>query len=312
MSTNDIHYAGPSTDSDEDRPGHDHPAENTDVASADGPVLLPADAPEATDGSPTAADDAPVTIHDRDENDSTDGDVGSDDVRGDDVRGDDIRGDSVEGGDDWADSVDSPAPASAADTVVEGDPVTDPEARADRYDADNQDLAAEPVSEPDAIGPETETGALKDPVADQTFSDDGSTGDTVPGSAGDPFTGDTFTDTSSDSPADPSSLSSAEDDASAGETSVVPVIATGSVEDGDPAAPGAPASPAETAATGASTVDWRELQGKFVDDPESAVKEAGAKVEQALSELRSRIESGDTESLRTAFRRYRDLHADLS
>ncbi len=75
--------------------------------------------------------------------------------------------------------------------------------------------------------------------------------------------------------------------------------ATGSVAAAD--------SPAST-----STVDWRELQGRFVDDPQAAVKEAGALVEQALSDLRASSESGSTEDLRTAFRRYRDLHAGLS
>ena len=49
-----------------------------------------------------------------------------------------------------------------------------------------------------------------------------------------------------------------------------------------------------------------------MDDPQAAVKEAGAKVEQALSDLRARIETGSTEDLRTAFRRYRELHAGLS
>jgi len=56
---------------------------------------------------------------------------------------------------------------------------------------------------------------------------------------------------------------------------------------------------------------WHDLQGRFVDDPESAVREAGALVEQDLATLRSRLETGDTENLRTAFRRYRDLHASL-
>jgi hypothetical protein len=58
--------------------------------------------------------------------------------------------------------------------------------------------------------------------------------------------------------------------------------------------------------------DWHELQGRFVDDPAAAVREAGNRVEKALAELRSRVEAGSTEDLRTAFRRYRDLHASLS
>jgi len=62
----------------------------------------------------------------------------------------------------------------------------------------------------------------------------------------------------------------------------------------------------------AAGTDWRELQGRFVDDPEAAVREAGVLVEQELAALRSRLETGDTENLRTAFRRYRDLHSALN
>jgi hypothetical protein len=65
------------------------------------------------------------------------------------------------------------------------------------------------------------------------------------------------------------------------------------------------------ATSSSSHADWLELQGRFVDDPEGAVREAGALVETALAELRSRIETGSTEDLRTAFRRYRELHTGL-
>jgi hypothetical protein len=64
-------------------------------------------------------------------------------------------------------------------------------------------------------------------------------------------------------------------------------------------------------AVAAVATDWQELQGKFVDDPAAAVQEAGGKVEQALAELRAKVETGSTEDLRTAFRRYRDLFASL-
>lgn len=70
--------------------------------------------------------------------------------------------------------------------------------------------------------------------------------------------------------------------------------------------------PAPAASTGGPDADWHELQGRFVDDPEAAVREAGALVEKAFSELRARSESGSTEDLRTAFRRYRDLYANLT
>jgi hypothetical protein len=107
-----------------------------------------------------------------------------------------------------------------------------------------------------SVGPDTESGALKDPVPDGAFT--------------------------------------------AGETTVVPVID--------------PATSSSGSATPASSPepDWRELQGRFVDDPQAAVREAGALVEKALADLRTRSESGSTEDLRTAFRRYRDLHAGLS
>jgi hypothetical protein len=80
------------------------------------------------------------------------------------------------------------------------------------------------------------------------------------------------------------------------------------------ATPADPTVSAGTATAGPSGTDdsWHDLQGRFVDDPEAVVKEAGALVEQDLATLRGRLESGDTENLRTAFRRYRDLHASLS
>jgi len=56
---------------------------------------------------------------------------------------------------------------------------------------------------------------------------------------------------------------------------------------------------------------WRELQSRFVDDPAAAVREAGALVERALADLRGCMETADTENLRTAFRKYRDLHSTL-
>jgi len=98
------------------------------------------------------------------------------------------------------------------------------------------------------VGPDTETGALKDPVPDGTFDSDAASG--TSGSA------------------------------------------SGAAE--------------------SSSASWQDLQGRFVDDPQAAVREAGALVEKAFNDLRSRSESGDTEDLRTAFRRYRELYNQLS
>jgi len=185
----------------------------TDDPTVDGtPVQLPEDSgPEPTpDDRDTAGDSAPVTIEDGDQSSAfTSSD--STDLRTDDT---DPRADSPDLGTD--------------------DPRTD-------------DVSNRTESTDLSVGPDTETGALKDPVPDGAFS----------------------TDTSA-----------------------------------------TPSSPAG----GASSLDadWRDLQGRFVDDPEATVREAGALVEKALSELRTRTESGSTEDLRTAFRRYRDLYTSLS
>ena len=56
---------------------------------------------------------------------------------------------------------------------------------------------------------------------------------------------------------------------------------------------------------------WLTLQGKFVDDPAAAVQEAADRVEKQLADVRSGLSSADTEGLRTAFRRYRELSDSL-
>ena len=56
---------------------------------------------------------------------------------------------------------------------------------------------------------------------------------------------------------------------------------------------------------------WLALQGTFVDDPAQAVREAGDRVEQQLRDFRSHLDSADTEQLRTAFKRFRDLSNSL-
>ena len=57
--------------------------------------------------------------------------------------------------------------------------------------------------------------------------------------------------------------------------------------------------------------EWRDLQAKFVDDPEATVAEAAALIERDLAGLRSKLAGGSTEDLRNAFKRYRGLHESL-
>jgi hypothetical protein len=100
--------------------------------------------------------------------------------------------------------------------------------------------------------------------------------------------------------ADPSVTALSSDSA---EPTVGPETESGALKD--------PVPDAAFTASAATHSDWLELQGRFVDDPQGAVRDAGALVEAALAELRSRIETGSTEDLRTAFRRYRELHLSL-
>ncbi|GAB6900477.1 chromosomal replication initiator protein DnaA [Kineosporia succinea] len=60
-----------------------------------------------------------------------------------------------------------------------------------------------------------------------------------------------------------------------------------------------------------SDEEWRELQARFVDDPESTVAEAATLIERDLAGLRSKLAGGSTEDLRNAFKRYRGLHESL-
>jgi hypothetical protein len=59
---------------------------------------------------------------------------------------------------------------------------------------------------------------------------------------------------------------------------------------------------------------WREVQSSFVDEPQTAVREADTLLAKMMDELKTRIEShrgdvgnGDTEELRLAMQRYRSL-----
>jgi hypothetical protein len=50
----------------------------------------------------------------------------------------------------------------------------------------------------------------------------------------------------------------------------------------------------------------------FVDEPAAAVSVAADLLEQAVGDLRRRLEGSDsTEDLRTAFRKYRDVYRSL-
>jgi hypothetical protein len=60
---------------------------------------------------------------------------------------------------------------------------------------------------------------------------------------------------------------------------------------------------------------WTRLQGRFVDDPAGAVREAAQLVEDAIAQLHRTMdhlaEGDSTEDLRLAFQRYRALHVAL-
>jgi hypothetical protein len=175
------------------------------------------------------------------------------------------------------------APDSAPVTMVDADEpaevgpggrevITDREETGDRVTGERDASAdADRVDGRQAsVGPDTETGALKDPVPEGSFDTGAASG-----------------------------TSGTVDSAGAAE-SVEPAGTAGSV------------GSAGSAGSAESSADWHELQGRFVDDPQAAVREAGALVEKAFNDLRTRSETGSTEDLRTAFRRYRELYAQLS
>ncbi|MBI4939280.1 MAG: hypothetical protein HY830_00865 [Actinobacteria bacterium] len=93
----------------------------------------------------------------------------------------------------------------------------------------------------------------------------------------------------------------------------------------------APAVPASTtgsvgADTAAADDAWRRLAGDFVDDPRHAVEQGRVLVQQAVDAMMAKAGigpdgvagdgqgggQGDTENLRQAFRRLRDLHRSVS
>jgi hypothetical protein len=78
--------------------------------------------------------------------------------------------------------------------------------------------------------------------------------------------------------------------------------------------------PVSAAGTHALSSEWQSLQGRFVDDPDAAVGEAAALVDEAIRRLLESLqdettsEVGDTstEQKRLAFQRYRAVYEVLS
>jgi len=67
-----------------------------------------------------------------------------------------------------------------------------------------------------------------------------------------------------------------------------------------------------TAGAAPSSAAWSQLQTQFVDDPAGAVRGAVELVEEAVRESLKHQDDPDTEGLRTAFLRFRDLHRVLT
>jgi hypothetical protein len=256
MSATDSRYEDAAFDDESTR--NDPDSEARDSVLNDGPVLLPVDAEtDKTDDSSSLRDHDPIVDSEEAGAAETRSAYGSERVGGEVTDLDD-------GGKDASpafttDSTGVTTDSSTTDSSTTDSSVTDSSVGSDTEvttdsgpttDTGGDTVVVSDVTSDDkaeTVGPDTETGALKDPVPAGSFAASDSTDTTA-----------------------------------------------------------APSTASDVSA------EWLELQGRFVDDPQAAVKEAGAKVEQALSDLRARIETGSTEDLRTAFRRYRELHAGLS
>lgn len=63
--------------------------------------------------------------------------------------------------------------------------------------------------------------------------------------------------------------------------------------------------------------EWQQVQGTFVDDPQSAVHQARLLVNRTLDEIRANVESkhpsetSSTDDLRASFQRYREFFQRL-
>lgn len=185
--------------------------------------------------------------------------------------------------------------------------------RADAYDGDPADPATrhvDPAYQPgraepafddlvDAPEPGAPTAAAAGPTASERMAADPMATDRI---SGDPMAGDRL----------------ANDRMAADPMSADPVatdpVATDPVATGDTWA--ASDSPAEAGPSAADESAWRDLQARFVDEPEAVTREAGAMVDQAVARLTQALAAaggdGSTESLRHAFRRYREVYRTLT
>jgi len=255
MSATDSRYEDAAFDDESTR--NDPDSEARDSVLNDGPVLLPVDAEtDKTDDSSSLRDHDPIVDSEETGAAETRSEYGSERVGGEVTDLDDEGKDASPAFTTDSTGVTTDSSTTGVTDVTKVDPevtTDDTERTTDSgptTDTRGDSVVGTDVTSDDkaeTVGPDTETGALKDPVPAGSLAASDST-DTTP----------------------------------------------------------APSTASDVSA------EWLELQGRFVDDPQAAVKEAGAKVEQALSDLRARIETGSTEDLRTAFRRYRELHAGLS
>jgi hypothetical protein len=202
--------------------------------------------------------------------------------------------------------------------------------RTDAESAESADLVDAKQSED--VDPDDRVVDRTDPELDADARTDAERTDPADGTVtGDPSTSSTWagpsdtSDTTTTTTTSASSIDATDDDGTsttAGGVVTDPVTSTDPVvTTDDTSVPVATTSGTTSTAFGSSSAasssvasdsSWHDLQSRFVDDPEAVVKEAGALVEQDFAALRTRLESGDTENLRTTFRRYRDLHSTLS